>query len=263
MLKRLQMHNYPLTNIFKEYRNHLKVLIIVLSFIIPFILLYHMDANSFNMTWKGRTYYLFFIWFFILGLVLNWEKYGSGTANKLRSMRRIIVFGATLTLPTFYVFVANFFGLNVRIVDLAEQLNIPWAHWMPLSIEYLVFTIFFVMEILLAYGLSSLGDFSLPYLLGTIGIVYTIDNLYPYGRFTPFQIFVPTTTMLAANVLNLMRYRTQLLGLTNGMPTLAVWGSKGGFVAFQAAWPCSGVDSLLIYTVTILLFLKKVLFLGW
>jgi hypothetical protein len=69
--------------------------------------------------------------------------------------------------------------------------------------------------------------------------------------------------MLAANVLNLMGYRTQLLGLTNGMPTLAVWGSKGGFAAFQAAWPCSGVDSLLIYTVTILLFLKKVLFLGW
>jgi hypothetical protein len=33
---------------------------------------------------------------------------------------------------------------------------------MPLSIEYLVFTVFFVMEILLAYGLSSLGDFALP-----------------------------------------------------------------------------------------------------
>jgi exosortase/archaeosortase family protein len=64
--------------------------------------------------------------------------------------------------------------------------------------------------------------------------------------------------VLAANVLNLMGYRTQLLGFTNNMPTLAVWGSKGGVpAAFQVAWPCSGVDSLLIYTITILLFLKK------
>jgi exosortase/archaeosortase family protein len=40
------------------------------------------------------------------------------------------------------------------------------------------------------------------------------------------------------------------------MPDLTVTGSQGK-ARFGIAWPCSGVESLLIYTVTILLFLKK------
>ena len=91
-----------------------------------------------------------------------------------------------------------------------------------------------------------------------IGLIYTIDNLYPFGAFTPFQVFVPTTAAMAATVLNFIGYKTEWGGQVFGTPVLRVFDSNGKFLTQAGiAWPCSGVDSLIIYLVTILLFLKS------
>jgi len=234
-----------------------------LSFAVPFSLLYYLDTQSFNETWKGRTFYLFFIWLFVLEVVLNWDRHKSETTNKLDSNVRSFAFAATLLLPTVYAVIANFYGLNQMITEFSTQYGVPWTKWMPLTTEYLVFTIFFALIIYLAYGLSGLANFSLStFVLGVIGTVYMIDNIYPNGLFTPFQILVLPTAMLASSVLNFMGYRT-LLGVTSGpeigeMPHLTVLNPEGKIAGpFTIAWPCSGVQSLLIYTFTILLFLKK------
>jgi len=130
---------------------------------------------------------------------------------------------------------------------------------MPLSIEYLVFAVIFTVISFIAYGKEGPADYSMPILLlSVIGMIYTMDNLYPKGEFTPFQIFVPTTARLAANVLNYMGYQTLWMGVRDGMPILEALDSQGNIGGpFIIAWPCSGIDSLLIYTITILLFLKK------
>ena len=250
----------------KKNTNILVKLSPILSFIVPFLVLYFLYPNSFEATWKGRTFYMFFIWLFVLELILNWDKYKLKTANKLSSTKKNFTLGVALMFPTIYVVVANFFGLNAMIMDLARQYNIqsPWADYMSLSTEYLVFTALFAVVILLAYGFSGLKDFSLSIsLLGAIGAIYTIDNLYPFGRFTPFQIFVPTTTALAVNVLNLMGYQTSTSVIIDpyygNMSHLTAWNPKNPskFAGFGIAWPCAGVESLIVYTVTILLFLKK------
>lgn len=228
----------------------------ILSFIVPFLILYFLYPNSFEATWKGRTYYLFFLWLVSLEITLGWEELQTDKVDKLRSIRTF-AFIIALLLPTIYVVAANYCGLNAIIADLAKQNNISWIDWILISTEYLVFAVLFCLIILLEYGINGLMDFSIStFFLGTIGVIYTIDNLCPYGRFTPFQIFVPTTAKLAANVLNLMGYQTRFLALVEGMPDLVAWNSYG-VARFQIAWPCSGVESLLIYTVTILLFLKK------
>ena len=41
------------------------------------------------------------------------------------------------------------------------------------------------------------------------------------------------------------------------MPVLSVMNSQGRNASFGIAWPCSGIESLLIYTLMILLFLKN------
>jgi exosortase/archaeosortase family protein len=85
-----------------------------------------------------------------------------------------------------------------------------------------------------------------------------IDNFYPEGAFTPFQIIVPTTAALAAKVLTSMGYQIVWQGFMDGMPVYMFQDPSGTFtMPFKIAWPCSGIDSLLLYTVTILLFLKK------
>lgn len=47
-----------------------KNLVIPLSFILPIVILYFLEPDSFQSTWKGRTLYLFFLWLFFLELIL-------------------------------------------------------------------------------------------------------------------------------------------------------------------------------------------------
>jgi thaumarchaeosortase len=255
----------------KTVRTNINILIKllpVLLFSIPLLILYSLYPYSFEQTYHGRTLQLFFLWLFSLEMILSWEKLQKNKLNKLGSVRTVS-FIIALLLPTIYVIAANYCGLNATIEDLAKQKMSPedplrdlHASLVPLATEYMVFAVLFCLIILLAYGINGLMDFSISTLfLGIIGILFTIDNLYPFGLLTPMQIFVPTTATLAANVLNLMGYETTLSFISNNptygsMPILRISDSQRS-VGFGIAWPCAGVESLLIYTVTILLFLKK------
>ena len=65
----------------------------------------------------------------------------------------------------------------------------------PFATEYLVFGALFVAIVFFALDSKGLKAFSVPaFFLVLVGAIYTIDNVFPYGQFTPFQIFVPTTT---------------------------------------------------------------------
>jgi exosortase/archaeosortase family protein len=252
-----------IVQIFKKNINVLRKLLPIIPFIIPFLVLYSLDPKSFQATWKGRTYYLFFLWLFLLELILNWEELQTRKISDMKLARKIVLI-ISLLIPTVYVIVANFYGLNYMIENLAEQHKIPWisARWMPLSTEYLVFAALFALIILLEYGISGLKDFSISTVFfGIIAVLYTIDTLCT-GKFAPLLIFVPTTATLAAKVLNLMGYETRIFYPSSNptygsMPYLWIRDSQGKFAAFGIDWPCAGVESLLIYTFTILLFLKK------
>lgn len=226
----------------------------ILSFIVPFLVQCFLYPNSFETTEKDRTFYIIFLWLASLEVIMSWEKLQTHKVEELGSIRTI-AFLLALLLPTMYVVVSNC-GLNAMIVSWAGGSNIAPKDWVPLSIKYIAFPAFFFLIILLEYGAMGLKNFLLsPLFLATVGAIYTIAYVYPYGGFTPFQILVPTTTRLAASVLNLMGYQTQWGGEVSDMPVLRAWNSKGS-ATFGIAWPCSGIESLLIYTVTILLFLK-------
>jgi thaumarchaeosortase len=257
----------------KKTKEKISILIKLLplfSFVIPFLILYlyqdiayppypyyyYSYTNTFEMTWKGRTFYIFFLWLASLEMISSWDKLQLSNVNKLTSPRTI-AFILALSLPTIYAVISNYYGLNVAIVDWAWQNKITQCDWMPLSTEYMVLAVLFTLIIFLQYGVNGLKNISLsPVFLATIGMIYTIDNIYQYGSFTPFQILVPATANLAANVLNLMGYQTRWIGQSCGTPVLLAWNFKGA-ASFGIAWPCSGIESLLIYTLTILLFLKN------
>jgi len=252
--------------------NIIIMLLPILSFIAPLPILYSLHAWSFEQTYHGRTFLLFFLWLVALEVILSWEKLQKNKVNKLRSIRTVL-FVIALLLPTIYVVVANYYGLNTIIKDLARQYISPLsiqesqkvliASLTTISIEYLVFAVFFCLIILLVYGINILTDFSIStFFLGIIGLLFILDHLYPGGKITPLQIFVPTTATLAQNVLKLMGYQTSMSFAIDpnygSMPLLTAIDPKNGrgFGSY-IAWPCAGVESLLIYTLTILLFLKK------
>jgi exosortase/archaeosortase family protein len=246
---------------FKEIFSVFLRLLPILSFIITFFMLYSLDPVSFNYTWKGRTYYLFFVWALSIETILNWDDLKTGEW-KLKSIKTA-AFPITLLLPVIYVFTTNhvafngYANFNVFVINWAINYNMGgyFAGKMPLALEYLVFTVAFDLIILTEYGINRLGKYTLStFLLGLIGLVYLIDNLYPDGSFTPFQLIVPITAFLATFVLNLMGYRAILeIPKSGDVPLIKVDGLKGDV---GIAWQCSGIDSLIIYSVTILAFLK-------
>jgi len=252
-------HNlFSATAYFRQHSTYLKIFLIFLSVAIPFAVLYSLDAASFDKAFNGRAYYLFFVWLVVLEFALDWDKYKSETSKM--DVKRALAFGLALVLPTVYVVASNFFGFNATIMDFFSSYGVvsPWLDNSPLAIEYMVFALLCALVFLFAYKLKGLADFSLSVaLLGVVGAIHIINILYPYGGFTPFQFLVPTTARLSADVLNLMGFQTTLiLNTANQMPTLiardstAMWGG-------QIAWPCAGVESLLLYTIILLLFLKK------
>jgi exosortase/archaeosortase family protein len=239
----------------------------IVSFIIPLIILYYLYPSSFEETWKGRTYYLFFIWLIFLETILSWGELQTKRINKLKSIRTVS-FIIAISLPTIYILIANFLGLNSVITHLYAQYMGPgyesWANLMPLSIEYLIFGTIFATTEMIMYGKRGLIDSSISTsLLFAIGIFYIIDNFYPYGRITLLQLPALPTTHLAANVLNLMGYQTKMSIETTPyhgwMPLLKAWVPNNikRYAEFGIGWPCSGVESLIIFTITIILFLKK------
>jgi len=237
-------------------------LLLVVAFAVPLFWLYMLDAGSFELMWKGRTFQLFFIWLVGLELILSWETLRENKRDRLFSVRSVM-FAASLVLPTVYVAASHYWNLNQVIIEWALKNQIQWASSMPLSIEYLVFAGLFSLTAGLCLGLKGLKAFFVPiFFLVLVGVLYTIDNVFPYGQFTPFQIFVPTTTMLAAAILGAMGYATNISyeqsSLYGNMPVLTASDlSAGTSSTFQIAWPCAGVESFLIFTVITLLFLKR------
>lgn len=235
----------------------------ILSFVTPFFILYLLYPNTFEPvwtgTWENRVGYILFSWLFFLETIMIWEELQVERRRLLSA--KTIFFIIMLFLPTIYVIVANYFGLNQYIIALALKSNIKsdWAVLMPLSIEYLVFAFLFAIIVYLEYGGKGLKSYSVSTsFLIAIGAVYTINNVYPLGEFTPFQVMVTPTTVIAEKVLNLMGYRTTLT-IQKNVPYLYAENPKNPIESFAAGidWPCAGIESFVIYTVVILLFLKR------
>jgi exosortase/archaeosortase family protein len=242
----------------KEHEDTLLKLVPLLAFAVPLLWLYLLDAGSFELMWKGRTFQLFFVWLIALELILGWESLQPSKISKSFSVKNL-AFVAALTLPTMYVVLSNYLGLNSVIAEVSKTSGVTWWDSMALSTEYLVFTALFCLMIFVQFGKKGLKDFSVPAVfLGIVGALYTIDNVFPYGQFTPFQLLVPTTASLAASTLNLMGYQTSLTA-SGAMPHLTATDPANPLrtATFDIAWPCAGIESLLIFTVVALLFLKR------
>lgn len=232
----------------------------LLAFIPPIVILYSLYAWSFEQTLHGRTFLLFFLWLVSLETVMSWEKLAI-KLNKIKSLRTFLQ-AMSILLPTIYVIVENYYGLNLVIENVAENIGVEKTSWPIVSVEYLVFMIFLILIVLSLFGVNSLLDYSLSVIFaGVIGILFVIDNLYPYGRFTPLQMLVPATTTIVTYVFNLMGYTTSIRITNNStqglIPILKVTNQQEKSVQLGIAWACSGIESLIIYTVTIVIFLRK------
>jgi hypothetical protein len=187
----------PISKI-KRYSDVLIKLLPLFAFVVPLALLYFLNPsdpylqvsaqNSFQLMWKGRTFQLFFVWLISLQFILGWDsvKLRANVLNKTK-LPLVALF---LSLPTIYIILEYYLGLNGAIANSAFQSGITFFDSMPLAIEYLVFSLLFCSITLLYFGRKGLTSFALPGLfVCLVGVLYTIDNVFPYGQFTPFNFW--------------------------------------------------------------------------
>jgi thaumarchaeosortase len=240
----------------------------LIAFALPLALLYLLNPldsalkispqDSFQTMWKGRTFELFFIWLVALEYILSWETIQ--TKINLQNKRRTLTSAVVLLLPSLFVFL-EYSWLNTALTSWGTVDGLVFAGTLPIAVEYLVFSLLFCAAVFVSLGKKGLAGFALPALfVGLIGVIYAIDTLFPYGQFTPFQLLVPTTASFAGDILRFMG-NTVMMGedAATSMPTLQVTGALGT-AKFAVAWPCAGIESLLIFTAVALLFLKRMTF---
>jgi len=229
------------------------------------------DSFAFELTWKGRMFLLVFLWLILVESATDWKK----LVDEKPKNRYIILASLICALiPTIYVIATNFLGLDLTILRIGNDvfgihsvtdIDKPWDfllnwHW-PISCEYIVFTVFFVGAVMLAYKTKGLKTLSISLtLLGGIGVAYMFDTIYPFGVFKPLQAFALPTAAVAAALFDLLGYTVRLAfpayGAEYALPSLTViMGGESASVAI--AWACAGVQSLLLYVVIIFVFFKK------
>lgn len=235
----------------------------LLAFMLPSVWLYVLYPASFESMWKGRTFQVIFIWLVALELILDWETFQTSVKLQKGFFIRFITLNLSLAGPTVYVLASVYAGLSGFIVAFSKSLGVTWAESMPLAFEYFVYAAFFCLIIFLEFGNEELKKFSVPAtFLCVVGILYFIDNVCPYGRFTPFQVLVLPTVFLASRVLQVYGYTVNAVirneQATGYLPLItATDPGTSKSATFAVAWPCAGVESMLIYSVILLLFLKR------
>jgi len=259
-----------------EIKKGLLHILLLSSFSIPILLILFLDFFNmeafvsfnqkfmFDLTWKGRMFYLFFIWLLLLEFILDWEV----IVEKQRTLQnrfRVLLACIFAAAPSVYILSVNFFGLNQMILNLGQALQIRPdfinEHW-PLSVEYLIFISFFIFATWLAYGLAGVKTFSISLsLLAGIGLIYLVDTIWPFGTFKPMQLLAVPTAACAAALLDLLGYNVELIYPVSsqeyGSFPLMTVRAGGETVRANIAWPCAGVHSLLLFTLITLVFFKK------
>jgi exosortase/archaeosortase family protein len=223
----------------------------------------------FELTWKGRMFLLVFLWLMLVESAIEWRKLVAEKPDNRRIMAASLI--CTL-VPTAYILATSFCGFDLTVLKMGQilgirsvtSLNEPWdflhLYW-PISLEYIVFAMFFIGAIMLAYKTKGLKVFSISLaLLAGIGIAYMFDTIVPWGIFRPLQAFALPTAAVSAALLDLMGYAVRLVfpvySVESNLPSLTV--TLGGNTATVAiAWACAGVQSLLLYVVIIFVFFKK------
>jgi thaumarchaeosortase len=230
---------------------------------------YFNQSFSFDVTWKGRMFYLVFAWFLVIESVIGWKE----IIDKKPISKKLMTASLTFALiPTVYVLATKFFGLDLAILRYGQSIGIPYLNasnapsdflelFWPLSLEYLVFFVFFAFAVMLAYKPKGLKIFSISLaLLAGVGIAYMLDTIFPFGVFRPLQEFTLPTAAVAAAIFDYSGYSV-ILNFPSHVgdslvPSLMV-GSGGYAANVGISWACAGVQSLFLYLLIILLFFKK------
>ena len=222
---------------------------------LPILLLFAVAPETFELSWAGFGQLgrggLFFSLFFLGFDLLSFKK-----ATKIQwSVRRKIAAAVAVGAAAIY-FIEVGLGqvLTDYIYSIGKILGASGqvSNSFLMSTDYLAFTVYLVILTLILFNLQTIKRIAtgIVFSVGML-IFYLLDAFFPYGSIGPLQFWanfiVGGVTMLAAV------FRLPIYGLSNNLTIIGLHG----VYHLVVYWPSVGVQSILIYSLVMLVLAAK------
>jgi thaumarchaeosortase len=259
----------------------------LLFIIIPIIYLMAIDPVSFTLVWfvgqqvgRGALVFVFFL--------VAWDFNDSRKLFKAtRDKKRYILLGVILVVLLVYYYFRVFNGFFQRpLIDpstgtpmdtafttyvrvyVTSQLGVSQESTLSflLAMDFVGYAVYCIAATALLYSVRSIRLMTLPviYLVG-LGILDAMDAYFPEDSLAFLQVWVYLIWNVVVFLLSLMGFHTNLDAARAplNLPSLILrgnqlflWGYKG-YVGLAIYWPSSGVVSMIIYSLVILVLMVK------
>jgi len=252
-------------NVYHEFRTRDAYPLLVIMF--PIIFLMFADPNSFSFIWfwqreVGRAGFVFV--FFLVA----WDFHDSREKFKVtKSKWRYAIAGVALAALLIYYYASVFNTDYVRVL-VTSQLGVSQDSTLSflLAAEFILYAFYCVAITAILYSPRATTLMVTPviYALGS-GVLDMMDAYFPQDSLAFLQIWVYVIWNVVVFLLGVMGYHTNInpaagpasppsvLLLGN---RLYLWGYKG-FMTFAIFWPSSGVVSMIVYSLVIVVLMVK------
>jgi thaumarchaeosortase len=249
---------------------HTRDAIPLLIIVLPVIFLMIIDSASFSLVWFwggqiGRAGFAF------LFFLVAWDFHDS--RNKLKATRskwRYALAGVALALLLVYYWerVMNADWTTYLRVFVTSQLGVSQKSPLSflLAMDFVVFAVYCAIVTALLYSPKAAALIVTPiiYALGS-GILDMMDAYFPEDSLAFLQIWVYVIWNVVVFLLSLLGFHTNVNPLAGTVQPpsiqlignrLLLWGSKG-FITLAIFWPSSGVVSMIVYSLVIVVLMVK------
>jgi thaumarchaeosortase len=259
----------------------------LLFIIFPIFYLIVIDPVSFTLVWfvgqqVGRGA-LIFVFFLVAWDFNDSRKLFTATKDK----KRYVLLGAILVILLVYYYFRVFNGFFQRPpidpstgtpmdtafttyvrVYVTSQLGVSQESTLSflLAMDFVFYALYCLATTALLYSVRSIRLMTLPviYLIG-LGILDTMDAYFPENSLAFLQVWVYLIWNVVVFLLSLLGFHTNydmttaplhLPSLILNGNQLFLWGYKG-YVGLAIYWPSSGVVSMIIYSLVIVVLMVK------
>ncbi len=222
---------------------------------IPVLVLFALAPDTFELSWAGFGKLgrggLFFVLFFLAFELWDFRKDHKPRLNRPYLIAAIIVLGLGLVyfggLGVLPVFTAMIYSVG-KTLGASGQVSNSWL----MASDYFVMALYLLVLSIVLFGVKAVRGVITPIIL-SIGmlIFYLLDAFFPYGSIGPLQFW-------ANSIVASVGFLAWLVGLPiYGFSNLLTINGVHGFFRLAVYWPSVGVQSMLIYSLVMILLAAK------
>ena len=221
---------------------------------VPILFLFMVAPQTFELSWAGFGKLgrggLFFVLFFLAFDLLDFKK---GKIHWTR-LRKVAVALTVLVATVYFVQVGLGEEVTNFIYSVGRSLGASGevSNSFLMATDYIAMSIYLVILTTVLFSLGTIRRVITPivFSLGML-VFYMLDAFFPYGSLGPLQFwanFIVAGVALLANLFGLPIY-----GFTNHLTI----NGLHGYYRLVVYWPSVGVQSILIYSVVMIVIAAK------